>query len=49
MRLALEKDDDISAVYLTSPNYEGLIAKYSEIKTVIGDRLLIVDEAHGAI
>lgn len=49
IRMAIEKEPDISAVFLTSPNYEGLAADYREIKKVIGDRLLIVDEAHGAI
>jgi arginine decarboxylase len=35
-------------VYLTSPNMEGLIANYQEIRKVLKDTLLIVDEAHGA-
>ena len=39
---------DIDAVYITSPNYEGLCANYEQIKSACEDRLLIVDEAHGA-
>ena len=39
---------DIGAVYLTSPNMEGLVANYHEIRQILGDILLIVDEAHGA-
>lgn len=35
VKQALEKDPDIQAVYLTSPNMEGLVANYPEIKAVI--------------
>lgn len=59
VKQALEKDPDIQAVYLTSPNMEGLVANYPEIKSVLKAHsevhcsvdqpvLLIVDEAHGA-
>lgn len=46
---AIFKEPDIHAVYITSPSYEGFIANYKQIKRVCGSRLLIVDEAHGAI
>jgi arginine/lysine/ornithine decarboxylase len=45
---ALSKDPEIGAVYLTSPNMEGLVANYLGIRDVCHDVLLIVDEAHGA-
>lgn len=45
---ALESDPEIGAVYLTSPNMEGLVANYQEIRKACQDVLLIVDEAHGA-
>jgi arginine/lysine/ornithine decarboxylase len=45
---ALEADPDIGAVYLTSPNMEGLVADYAAIRQVCKHVLLIVDEAHGA-
>lgn len=47
---ALIKDPEISVVYLTSPNMEGLIADYAAIRQVCepNNVLLIVDEAHGA-
>jgi len=47
---ALDKDPEIGAVYLTSPNMEGLVADYRGIREVCEQRdvLLIVDEAHGA-
>jgi len=31
---ALELDPEIGAVYLTSPNMEGLVANYQEIRKV---------------
>jgi arginine/lysine/ornithine decarboxylase len=48
VREALEKEPDIDAVYLTSPNYEGLSANYEQIKEICHDKIVIVDEAHGA-
>ena len=46
---AISKHPDAEAVYLTSPNHEGLICSYSEIRQTIGDeRILIIDEAHGS-
>ena len=48
IKKALEDEPDIKAVYLTSPSYEGLCCDYRAIKDLIGDRYLIVDEAHGA-
>lgn len=35
-------------MYLASPTIDGLYADIGGIKEVIGDRLLMVDEAHGA-
>jgi arginine decarboxylase len=48
IELAIKEDPSIQVVYITSPNYEGQVADISEIRKVIGDRLLFVDEAHGA-
>lgn len=48
VKAALEKEPDIDAVYLTSPNYEGLSAEYEHIKDICKDKIVIVDEAHGA-
>lgn len=51
---ALENDPEISAIYLTSPNMEGMVANYQEIRQVCNNHnkdspvLMIVDEAHGA-
>jgi arginine decarboxylase len=45
---ALTENPDIGAVYLTSPNMEGMVANYQEIRKVLKDTLFIVDEAHGA-
>lgn len=45
---ALKKDPDLHAIYLTSPSYEGLSAEYEEIKALCKDKIVIVDEAHGA-
>jgi len=47
---ALEKDSTIQAVFLVSPTYEGRIADIRAIADCVHkhDRLLIVDEAHGA-
>lgn len=47
---ALHNDPEIKAVYLTSPNMEGLVADYPAIRQVCepNNVLLIVDEAHGA-
>jgi arginine decarboxylase len=47
---ALDNDPTIGAVYLTSPNMEGLVADYPAIRQVCqpNNVLLIVDEAHGA-
>ena len=46
---ALEKDRDIKAVLITSPNYYGLAADVKTIAQVAHDHdaLLLVDEAHG--
>lgn len=50
MHQALEREPEIGAVYLTSPNMEGLVADYQAIRQVCtpNNVLLIVDEAHGA-
>ncbi|OOO00478.1 MAG: hypothetical protein ATN35_07135 [Epulopiscium sp. Nele67-Bin004] len=39
---------DIKAMILVSPTYEGIVSDISSIKKSLGDRILIVDEAHGA-
>jgi arginine decarboxylase len=35
-------------VYLTNPTYDGLYFDVPEMKKVCGERIFIVDEAHGA-
>ncbi len=46
---ALDKDPDIKAVCLTSPNYYGICSDIEAIAKIVHDRekILIVDEAHG--
>ena len=39
---------EIQVVYLTNPTYDGLCFNVVEMKKACGDRLFIVDEAHGA-
>lgn len=50
VRQALETEEDIRAVLITSPTYEGLTADVEEIARVVHEKgiPLIVDEAHGA-
>lgn len=49
VKAALDKDAEIKAVLLTSPNYYGVAAKVSEIAEICHARgaVLLVDEAHG--
>jgi len=35
-------------VYLTNPTYDGLCFNVEDMKKACGDRIFIVDEAHGA-
>ena len=46
----IKKFPEISAVYITSPNYFGLIADIKEISDICKkyDKFLLVDNAHGA-
>jgi arginine/lysine/ornithine decarboxylase len=39
---------DIDAIYLTSPSFDGLLCDYKGIRGVCGDRIFILDEAHGS-
>lgn len=50
VREALEREQDIGAVFIVSPTYEGRIADISAIAGIAHERgiPLIVDEAHGA-
>lgn len=50
VRTALEQFPESRAVVITSPTYEGVIADIQEIARIVHekDRILIVDEAHGA-
>lgn len=47
---ALDKDKEIKAVLLTSPNYYGIAADVKSIAAICHERgvVLLVDEAHGA-
>ncbi|CDW90756.1 arginine decarboxylase [Stylonychia lemnae] len=44
----LDENPEINAIYLTNPTIDGLCFDTQEIKNLIGDRLLIIDETHGA-
>lgn len=44
----LEEFPEIQAVYLTNPTYDGFCFNVEDMKQACGDRLFIVDEAHGA-
>ncbi len=50
VRTALAQFPECRAVVITSPTYEGIIADIREIARIVHekDRILIVDEAHGA-
>lgn len=50
VRRALEEDDKIAAVIITSPNYYGICSDIKEIAEVVHEfgKILIVDQAHGA-
>lgn len=50
LRLALESEEGISAVVITSPTYEGIVSDVEEIVRIVHDFHIpvIVDEAHGA-
>lgn len=50
VRQALDSDDTIQAVFVTSPTYEGVISDIEKISNIAHDHgvPLIVDEAHGA-
>ena len=49
IKATLDKDPDIRAVCLTSPNYYGICSDIEAIAKIVHDRvkILIVDEAHG--
>ena len=46
----LDSDDEIEAVFLTSPTYDGIVSDIKEIARIVHSHKipLIVDEAHGA-
>lgn len=50
VRRALEENPQARAVMLTSPTYDGFVSDIKEIATIVHeyDKILIVDEAHGA-
>ncbi|ONI45877.1 hypothetical protein AN641_02945 [Candidatus Epulonipiscioides gigas] len=39
---------DIKGAIITSPTYEGIISDIEGIRKILGNRILIIDEAHGA-
>lgn len=49
--LELKGNEDVEAVYITSPTYEGSCSNYEEIGKLCKERNLIfcVDEAHGCV
>lgn len=50
IRRALAEDAEISAVYVTSPTYDGVVSDIEEIAQIVHSfgKPFIVDEAHGA-
>ncbi len=48
VKKAMELYPDIKAMILVSPTYEGIVSDVASIKNILEDRILIVDEAHGA-
>ena len=50
IRRSLKADDEIAAVYVTSPTYDGVVSDIKEIARIAHSfgKPLIVDEAHGA-
>jgi len=50
IKIAIENDSDIKYVFLTSPNYYGLVANVKGISNYLHEKgiLLIVDQAHGS-
>lgn len=50
VEIALEQYPECGAVVITSPTYEGILSDIREISRIVHekDRILIVDEAHGA-
>lgn len=50
VRSQLESNQGISAVFITSPTYEGFVSDIEEIAAICHEKgkILIVDEAHGA-
>lgn len=50
IKAALENDDNISAVFMTSPNYYGVCSDIEKIADIVhgAGKILIVDQAHGA-
>ncbi len=45
---AIAENPDIKGMIITSPTYYGIVSDIKGIKEALGDRFLIVDEAHGA-
>ena len=50
IKKALEENENIKVVYMTSPTYDGIISDIEEIAKICHEKsaILIVDEAHGA-
>ena len=49
IKKALNENENVSAVFLTSPTFEGYVSDIAEIARIVhaSGKLLIVDEAHG--
>ncbi|MBU6428310.1 MAG: hypothetical protein KGR26_04830 [Cyanobacteria bacterium REEB65] len=45
---ALEAHPEASAAFATAPSYYGETVDLAALRSVVGDRVLVVDEAHGA-
>ncbi|MBO5293115.1 MAG: PLP-dependent transferase [Lachnospiraceae bacterium] len=50
VRLLLEREENIDAVFITSPTYDGILSDIKEIVRIAHEKKIpvIVDEAHGA-
>lgn len=47
LRKAVEQYPDFKGLVVTNPTYQGIACSLKGYREIIGDRLLIVDEAHG--
>lgn len=47
LQQAVKDHPDVKGVILTNPTYQGIATQVEDLRQAVGDRILIVDEAHG--